>query len=100
MLSILFLFILVNSVRKTMHQLYEIPKKYSGYDERPRNESFVNMYEIRKSHQKMKLLKMLKSPNISDEIKVKIIYDSYLLDELNPNIVRASNLSKGLRFFE
>jgi hypothetical protein len=99
MLSIIFLFLLISNIKKIiLHKLCETKNKYSGYDERPLNQTYVNMYEVRKNHERMKLIKKLQSLNITDETKLKLIFESYLVDDLNPNVVKPPNLLKGLKF--
>jgi hypothetical protein len=80
------------------NNIIHIKKKYSGIDERPINETCADIHTIKLYHEKMKLLKLLQSSEINDEEKVKIIYKSRLLDELNPNIIKPPNFTKGLTF--
>jgi hypothetical protein len=67
-------------------------------DERQINESCIDIHTIKLYHDKMKLLRLLQSSEINDEEKVRIIYKSHLLDEVNPNIIKPPNFTKGLKF--
>jgi len=80
------------------NNIIQVKKKYSGIDERPINESSTDINTIKVYHEKMQLLKLLQSPEMNDEEKVKIIYNSRLLDDLNPNSIKPPNFTKGLRF--
>ena len=93
---ILYCFLLVNTIIK--NNIIQVKKKYSGMDQRPINESCVDIDTIKLYHEKMQLLKLLQSSEINNVEKVKIINNSHLLDELNPNSIKPPNFTKGLRF--
>jgi hypothetical protein len=98
MLIILFLFVTIKCVKISLLQLDKIKNKYLGYDERPINETIINIYEFKKNYEKIKLLEKLRSPHIIQENKVKLIYESGLFDELDVNRIKVPNVSKGLDF--
>jgi hypothetical protein len=91
------------SLLLSLKNLYQLDNVYnlqnfSGKDERPihTNNSYVDIYNFKINREKWKLLQQLKSPDISDIQKVKIIQLNHMLEELKPNIVTATNLFKGL----
>ena len=93
---ILYCFLLMNTIIK--NNILQVKKKYSGIDQRPINESSTDINTIKVYHEKMQLLQLLQSSEINHEEKVKIINNSHLLDELNPNRIKPPNFTKGLRF--
>jgi len=98
MLFFIILFLAIASLKRTMNILNHQKQDLSGYDKRPINETLVNLYEFNKNYQKLKLLKKIQSNNTNEKDKIKLIYDSHLIDELNPNVIKPPNLTKGLKF--
>jgi hypothetical protein len=47
---------------------------------------------------KKALLNILEKENMLDQDKLRMIYAAHFFDELNPNKIRAGNITKGLRW--
>jgi len=73
-------------------------KNIDGYDNRQLTENVTDILVIRAHFIKRDLIRRLKDVNIVDQEKTKMIYASHLLDDLNPNILRGPNYTKGLRW--
>jgi hypothetical protein len=75
-------------------------EKYSGLDDRPinDNDSNVDIDVIRGHFYKSDLLKLLESDLLDENQKLSIVYRSALFDEFNPSVIRAPNLTKGLKW--
>jgi hypothetical protein len=75
--------------------------KYSGFDQRPinnNNNSDGDINVIRGHFYNLDILKLLESNLFNENQKLSIIYKAVLFDELNPNIIMAPNLTKGLKW--
>ena len=102
----LFLFILflaiVSSFKKAMYNLNKLKNEFNGYDQRFSNETKTNdfelLYKFNRNYKKIKLLEKLRSTNINQNDKLKLIYNSNVLYEMNPNVIKGPNLTKGLKF--
>jgi len=82
---------------------YKNKSNSSGADERPLDiiqslENVTNIAEIIEVFKKNKLLKTLEDNNITNEQKIDILFLSRFVDELNPNVIKAPNLTKGLKW--
>jgi len=67
-----------------------------GYDNRNIAENVTDISIIRAHFIKKNLISRLKDDSISDQEKVKMIYNSELVDGLNPNILRGPKPMRGL----
>jgi hypothetical protein len=73
--------------------------KYSGYDYRPfDNKSEVDINVIRNYFFKKDLLHLLQSDSINYNQKILMIYKVALFDDINPYVISAPNLTKGLKW--
>ena len=103
MLFFLILFLaLVSSLRKSVYNLNKLKSEFNGYDQRFSNETktidFELLYKFSRNYEKVKLLEKLRSTNINQNDKLKLIYNSNVLYEMNPNVIKPPNLTKGLKF--
>jgi hypothetical protein len=74
-------------------------KKFSGLDERPNTHgNKTDMSLIKTNIRKNDLLKKLQTNTISEQEKIKNIYDCPSLMGLNVNNICAPNVSKGLQW--
>jgi len=102
----LFFFILflaiVSSFKKALFNSNKLKNEFNGYDQRFSNETgpidFDVLYEFNRNYEKIKLLEKLRSTNVNQYDKLKLIYNSRFLDDLNTNVIKAPNLTKGLKF--
>jgi hypothetical protein len=62
------------------------------------NVTETSVQEIKLMMDKLDLLKVLENEYVAEHDKMRLIYASHFLDELNPHIIRAANLTKGLRW--
>jgi len=70
----------------------------TGFDERQMNDTIVtDMMRVRMNNEKWKLLYDLNSPKKTYLEKVKLIEMSRMLDDLNPRLIKAPNLLKGIK---
>lgn len=72
--------------------------RLAGYDQRPPIkvvETNVSVLSLRKKYD---LLKRLENEHLAEHSKLRLIYASHFLDDLNPYIIRAPNMSKGLQW--
>jgi hypothetical protein len=92
----------VSSFKKVAYNLHKLKYEFAGYDERFINKTepinFDLLYEFNRNYEKVKLLEKLSSTNINQNDKLKLIYNSNVLYEMNPNVIKAPNLTKGLKF--
>lgn len=103
MLFLLILFLaIVSSLKKALYNLHKLKHEFSGYDERFSNETktvdFELLYKFNRNYEKVKLLEKLRSKEIDQYEKIKLIYNSNVLYEMNPNVIKPPNLTKGLQF--
>jgi len=103
MLFFLILFLaIVSSLRKTLYNLHKLKYEFAGYDERFINKTipidFDLLYEFTRNYERIKLLEQLRSTNTTQNDKLKLIYNSNVLYEMNPNVIKPPNLTKGLKF--
>jgi 3-methyladenine DNA glycosylase AlkC len=91
------LFFFIGSIYVTRIPFSLLCKK-EGYDNRQITENVTHISIIRAHFIKRDLIKRLKDINIVDQEKIREIFASHLLDELNPNIIRGPNHMKGLRW--
>jgi hypothetical protein len=76
-----------------------VKNKYSGLDERQMdNKSDVDINTIRGYFFKSDLLKLLESDVLEENQKLSMIYNLAFFDDLNPNVIKAPNFSKGLKW--
>jgi hypothetical protein len=110
----LFAFIAVYNIRHIMRLdtlKDKIVGKLDGYDQRPincqrytfdqryiKNVTETSVQEIKTFMDKKALLNVLEKENMLAEDKLRLIYAAHFLDELNPNKIRAGNITKGLRW--
>lgn len=88
-----------NKKPKQTFDIIKLEKELSGMDERPiNNQSDCNLSTIRHHFFKMDVLNLLQSDSLDDNKKLAMIYNVAFLDDLNPNILRAGNLTKGLKW--
>jgi hypothetical protein len=76
----------------------QFSKKYNGSDQRPKTDNDTQLYEIKVIMDKYDLLKVLQDNNIIEQEKLRLIYASHFLDEINPYIIKPPNLTKGLKW--
>ena len=70
----------------------------AGFDVRQMNDTIlIDIRRVRLNNEKWKLLYDLNSPKKTDLEKVKLIEMSKMLDDLNPRVVKAPNLLKGIK---
>jgi len=116
--AVLFAFIAVYNIRHIMRLdtvKDKIVGKLDGYDQRPincqrytfdqksyqmpiSNVTETSVQEIKMFMDKKALLNVLENENMLAEDKLRLIYAAHFLDELNPNKIRAGNITKGLRW--
>ena len=73
--------------------------RFSGFDERLiDNYSEVNSNQLREIFNKFDLLKLLESDLLDENQKLSIIYRTAFFDDFNPTIIKAYNLTKGLKW--
>ena len=72
--------------------------KKEGHDNRQISENVTHISVIHTYFIKKDLIKRLKDTNIDDQEKIREILASHLLDELNPNIIRGPNYTRGMRW--
>jgi hypothetical protein len=108
----LFAFIAVYNIRHIMRLdtvKDKIVGKLDGYDQRYTfdqksyqmpisNVTETSVQEIKTFMDKKALLNVLEKENMLAEDKLRLIYAAHFLDELNPNKIRAGNITKGLRW--
>jgi len=83
-----------NNISKIM-----VENKYSGLDERPtNNKSEVDINIIKGYIFKSDILKLLESDLLDENQKLSMIYNLAFFDDLNPNVIKAPNFSKGLKW--
>ena len=98
----LFAFIAVYNIRHIMRLdtvKDKIVGKLDGYDQRPiKNVTETSVQEIKMFMDKKALLNVLEKENMLVQDKLRLIYTAHFLDDLNPNTIRAGNITKGLRW--
>ena len=72
--------------------------RLSGYDQRPPVKVVETNVSVLSLRRKYDLLKRLENEHLAEHSKLRLIYASHFLDELNPYIIRAPNMSKGLQW--
>jgi hypothetical protein len=72
--------------------------KNNGFDQRNVQENVTSISEIATFMSKKELLKELEDENIIEQKKLQLIYASHFLEELNPHVIKAPNLTKGLKW--
>jgi len=88
-----FFYMLVNK-----NTFFKLNQCNSGFDERKMNDTIlIDIRRVRLNNEKWKLLYDLNSPTKTDLEKVKLIEMSRILDDLNPRVVKAPNLFKGIK---
>jgi hypothetical protein len=96
--SLLYCLSIINNIKLSIVNKIKITNNCSGYDERPINETVIDMRIIRQYHEKLELLNLLNSSKISQAEKLQLIYKSPFLEDLNPYKIKSSNLTKWLDF--
>ena len=110
----LFAFIAVYNIRHIMRLdtvKDKIVGKLDGYDQRYtfdqrpincqmpiKNVTETSVQEIKMFMDKKALLNVLEKENMLVQDKLRLIYAAHFLDDLNPNTIRAGNITKGLRW--
>lgn len=80
----------------TLHTVNKTGKQYSGRDDRVFNETTVDLKQLIYYFEKQKLLFLLDSKTLSTYDKLEHLRASPFLNDLNPSIIKAGNLAKGL----
>jgi hypothetical protein len=110
MFAVLFAFIAVYNIRHIIRLdtlKDKIVGKLDGFDQRYTERSYqmpisnvteTSVQEIKMFMDKKALLNILEKENMLDQDKLRMIYAAHFFDELNPNKIRAGNITKGLRW--
>jgi hypothetical protein len=73
-------------------------KNIAGYDNRFEKKNDTDIGLLRLYRNKYDLLKILERDDIVEQEKLRLIYASHFLDDMNPYVIKGPNFTKGLKW--